>query len=59
MSQRTTRGGLARAFAMAIAYGLSRTFGVLSDLLHLRSLMRNAVDQRQPETLYTIAEQLG
>jgi glycosyltransferase involved in cell wall biosynthesis len=40
-------------------YGLSRTFGVLSDLVHLRSLMDDALDQSQPAAVYEIAEQLG
>jgi hypothetical protein len=40
-------------------YGLSRTFGVLSDLVHLRALMHDALDQSQPAALYEIAEQLG
>jgi glycosyltransferase involved in cell wall biosynthesis len=38
-------------------YGLSRTFVVLSDLLHLRELMREAVSGRPPAApLYEIAE---
>jgi len=40
-------------------YGLSRTFGVVSDLVRLRSLMREAADQDRPGSLYTVAEQLG
>jgi glycosyltransferase involved in cell wall biosynthesis len=41
-------------------YGLSRTFRVLADLVRLRALMREAVDQRRPATpFYTIATQLG
>lgn len=40
-------------------YGLSRTFGVLSDLVHLRSLMREAADQSRPASPYTVAERLG
>jgi hypothetical protein len=38
-------------------YGLSRTFGVVADLIHLRALMRKAVDpSTQVPTLYEIAE---
>jgi len=40
-------------------YGLSRTFGVVSDLVRLRSLMREAADQDRPGSLYTVTEQLG
>jgi glycosyltransferase involved in cell wall biosynthesis len=40
-------------------YGLSRTFTVISDLLHLRALMREAVDPATPPPkLYEIAEVL-
>jgi glycosyltransferase involved in cell wall biosynthesis len=40
-------------------YGLSRTFRVISDLVHLRSLMRQAVDPAAtPPPLYEIAETL-
>jgi hypothetical protein len=38
-------------------YGLSRTFTVVADLVHLRSVMRTAVDQGAPYTpIYEIAE---
>lgn len=38
-------------------YGLSRTFTVVADLVHLRSVMRAAVDQNAPYTpIYEIAE---
>ena len=38
-------------------YGLSRTFSVVADLIHLRALMRRAVDPSTPATnLYQIAE---
>jgi len=38
-------------------YGLSRTFTVVADLVHLRSVMRTAVDQDAPYTpIYEIAE---
>jgi glycosyltransferase involved in cell wall biosynthesis len=38
-------------------YGLSRTFRVLSDVIHLRSLMRQAIDPRTDTTgQYEIAE---
>jgi glycosyltransferase involved in cell wall biosynthesis len=38
-------------------YGLSRTFGVIADLVHLRRLMREAIDPATPvEGLYEIAE---
>ena len=38
-------------------YGLSRTFRVIADLVHLRRLMREAVDPGMPELpLYEIAE---
>lgn len=41
-------------------YGLSRTFVVIADLLHLRSLMRQAVDPHAPRPrLYDIAEVRG
>ena len=41
-------------------YGLSRTFRVMADLIHLRGLMRQAVDPRTPSTpIYEIAEVLG
>jgi glycosyltransferase involved in cell wall biosynthesis len=40
-------------------YGLSRTFKVVSDLLHLRRVMRSAVDPETPATpIYEIAEVL-
>jgi glycosyltransferase involved in cell wall biosynthesis len=40
-------------------YGLSRTFGVLVDLLRLRRVMRAAVDPQAPATpIYDIAEVL-
>ena len=38
-------------------YGLSRTFRVIADLMHLRSLMQEAVDPATPATpIYEIAE---
>ena len=38
-------------------YGLSRTFTVVSDLLHLRSVMRAAVDPATPYSpIYEVAE---
>ena len=38
-------------------YGLSRTFGVVRDLLRLRRVMRSAVDPATPDTpIYAIAE---
>jgi glycosyltransferase involved in cell wall biosynthesis len=41
-------------------YGLSRTFRVIADLVHLRSLMRQAIDERTPPMrLYEIAEIVG
>ena len=40
-------------------YGLSRTFGVIADLVHLRGVMRQAVDPSAPPArLYEIAEVL-
>ena len=40
-------------------YGLSRTFGVLADLAHLRGVMRQAVDPAAPAPrIYEIAEVL-
>ena len=40
-------------------YGLSRTFKVVSDLLHLRRVMRSAIDPEAPVTpIYEIAEVL-
>ena len=40
-------------------YGLSRTFGVVADLLHLRQVMRQAVDPAAPPPrLYEISEVL-
>ena len=40
-------------------YGLSRTFQVVGDLLHLRGLMREAVDPSTPVTrIYEVAEVL-
>lgn len=40
-------------------YGLSRTFRVCADLLHLPSIMRSAVDPGRPRlALYTVAELL-
>ena len=41
-------------------YGLSRTFRVVADLVHLRALMKQAVDPTTPVgTLYEVAETLG
>jgi glycosyltransferase involved in cell wall biosynthesis len=40
-------------------YGLSRTFRVVGDLVHLRSLMRQAVEEAPPEPLYEIREERG
>ena len=41
-------------------YGLSRTFRVVADLLHLRALMRQAIDPATPRVaLYEVAETLG
>ena len=41
-------------------YGLSRTFRVIGDLVHLRSLMRQAVHGGEPPTpLYEIREERG
>jgi glycosyltransferase involved in cell wall biosynthesis len=40
-------------------YGLSRTFGVIADLLHLREVMRRAVDPEAPApVIYEVAEVL-
>jgi glycosyltransferase involved in cell wall biosynthesis len=40
-------------------YGLSRTFGVIADLAHLRGVMRQAVDPSAPRTpIYEVAEVL-
>jgi glycosyltransferase involved in cell wall biosynthesis len=40
-------------------YGLSRTFGVIADLIHLRAVMRQAVDAEAPvPRIYDIAEAL-
>ena len=40
-------------------YGLSRTFRVIADLLHLRALMREAVDPRRPAPrIYEIEQML-
>jgi glycosyltransferase involved in cell wall biosynthesis len=40
-------------------YGLSRTFGVIADLAHLRGVMRQAVDPSAPRPrIYDIAERL-
>jgi hypothetical protein len=40
-------------------YGLSRTFRVIADLLHLRALMRQAVDPRLPAPrIYEIEQML-
>src|SRR5687768_7928101 len=40
-------------------YGLSRTFGVMADLAHLRGVMRQAVDSAAPvPRIYEIAERL-
>jgi glycosyltransferase involved in cell wall biosynthesis len=40
-------------------YGLSRTFGVIADLAHLRGVMRQAVDPSAPRPrIYEIAERL-
>jgi len=37
-------------------YGLSRTFGVAADLIHLRGLMRQAIDPATPDSgLYEVA----
>ncbi len=40
-------------------YGLSRTFQVLTDLMHLRALMRSAVDPAPAAPIYEIAEVFG
>jgi glycosyltransferase involved in cell wall biosynthesis len=41
-------------------YGLSRTFRVIGDLVHLRSLMRQALqDEVPPRPLYEIREERG
>jgi hypothetical protein len=40
-------------------YGLSRTFRVIGDLVHLRSLMRQALDDPPPQPLYQIREERG
>ncbi len=49
----------ARQFGQS-KYGLSRTFRVIADLVHLRRLMRAAVDPATPDTpIYEIAETLG
>ncbi len=37
-------------------YGLSRTFRVIADLVHLRSLMRQAIEGAEPAPLYEIRE---
>jgi glycosyltransferase involved in cell wall biosynthesis len=43
--------------AEVVKYGLSRTFGVIADLINLRRLMREAVDPgREVPRLYEIAE---
>jgi glycosyltransferase involved in cell wall biosynthesis len=40
-------------------YGLSRTFRVVGDLLHLRSFMRQALEAAPPQPLYQIREERG